>query len=54
MYVTFHHNITQDKILLHTTIDQGGIQAMDTKTQTDNKLLEDLKNSLNISLRQVI
>ena len=50
MYATFHHNTTKDKILLHTTISQGGKQAMDTKTQTDSEVLDDLKNFLNISL----
>ena len=50
MYATFQHNTTKYKILLHTMISQGGIQYVDAKTQTDNEVLGDLKNLLNVSL----
>ena len=45
MYATFQHNTTKDKILLHTTISQGNIQALYAKTKTDSKVLDDLKEN---------
>ena len=38
------------EILLHTMLAQGGIKALDEKTKTDIKIIDDLKNFLNISL----
>ena len=31
------------EILLHTTLDQGDIQTVDAKTQTDSEVYSDLK-----------
>ena len=42
------------EILLHTTLAHGDIQAVDTKTQTDIKLPDYLKNFLKLALLQVI
>ena len=41
-------------ILLHTTLAQGGIQAVDEKTQSDIEVPDYLKTFLKLALQQVI
>ena len=54
IYERFQHNMMKAEILLHTTLAHGDIQAVDTKTQTDIKLPDYLKNFLKLALLQVI